>query len=427
MMSGKSLSLSAAAALTLCLLTGTLGPAQQLATHPAATALPPAVATALTLEKEGEVPEAIAAWQKVIQSEPRNAQAYAHLGLLQARQEHYSDAIASYRKAHAIDPNLAQLNLNLGLALFKSGNFRESIGPFEAELQKSPDNQRLTILVAMAHYAARDYTAAIPYLKTAASRDTRNLPLRLALAHCYLWSKQFQSTLGVYKEILQIDPDSAEADMIAGEALDEKGDNAGAVQQFRAAEKANPKEPNVHFGLAYLLWAQKRYDDAIPEFEAELKNDPRNYQAMLYLGDTYVQMANFEKAKIIMEKAAPYEKSEPLVHLDLGIIYQELGNKELAVKELNEALKTEPDNVGAHFRLAQIYRSLGKKDEAKAEFTKASSTNKHRDDALYTRIAEANAHSDDPDRKTAEKPVGNSAAGALHDDEKPATEPANPQ
>ena len=41
--------------------------------------------------------------------------------------------------------------------------------------------------------------------------------------------------------------------MLAGEALDEMKDKAGATQQFRAAVKADPKEPNVHFGLGYLL------------------------------------------------------------------------------------------------------------------------------------------------------------------------------
>ena len=45
----------------------------------------------------------------------------------------------------------------------------------------------------------------------------------------------------------------AEADMLAGEALDEEGKISEATEQFRAAVKANPKEPNAHFGLGYLL------------------------------------------------------------------------------------------------------------------------------------------------------------------------------
>jgi tetratricopeptide (TPR) repeat protein len=358
-----------------------------------------AVKEALALEQQGKIQEAQVAWQKVIKAQPRNAQAFAHLGLLQARQEQYSAAIASYRKAQTLSiaekHPIPQLDLDLGLALFKSGDFHEAGKCFEAELRKHPGDQRLTILLGMSHYGAREYAAAIPYLKTATAADQKNLPLRLDLAHCYLWTKQLDATMAVYKEILQINPDSAEADMIAGEALDQKGDNAGAVQQFRDAVKADPKVPNVHFGLAYLLWAQKRYDEAIPEFQAELANDPKNNQAMLYLGDTYVHQDQFEKAKPVLEEAARLQTKVPLTHLDLGIVYMETGNKELAIRELDKAIEMEPDNVNAHFRLAKLYQAMGKKDEAKVEFAKASSLNKKVDDSLYKRIADANARPED--------------------------------
>jgi tetratricopeptide (TPR) repeat protein len=363
---------------------------------------------ALALEQQGKYPEAQAAWESAIMAQPRNAQAYAHLGLIEARSEQYPAAIAHYRKAKTLNPAIPQLNLNLALALFKSGSFSEAGQLFQTELKKHPGDQRLTILVAMSHYGAREYAAAIPLLKEAAAADQRNLPLRLTLAHCYLWTKQLDATLAVYKEILNIDPDSAEADMIAGEALDEKGDNAGAVQQFRAAELANPKEPNVHFGLAYLLWAQKRYDEAIPEFKAELENDPKNYQTMTYLGDTYVQQNQFDLAKETLEKAVSFQPAVPLIHLDLGIVYMETGDREQAARELSKTVSLEPDNVAAHFRLAKLYQSMGKKDEAKAEFAKASTLNKKTDEGLHQRIAEANARPDpksDPKPDTASKPA----------------------
>jgi tetratricopeptide (TPR) repeat protein len=217
----------------------------------------------------------------------------------------------------------------------------------------------------------------------------------MALAHCYLWTKQFEPTLKIYKQILEVDPDSAEADMIAGEALDEKGDKEGAVEQFRAAIKANPKEPNVHFGLAYVLWTQKKYDEAIPEYKAELVNDPKNNQAMIYLGDTYVRLDQFDEGRAMLERADRYQTTNPLIHLDLGIAYMETGNKDAAVREFNRTVTLEPDNVTAHFRLATLYRTMGKKDEAKAEFAKANTLNREHDDSLHKRIADANARPDE--------------------------------
>ena len=359
--------------------------------------LSPEVQRALTLEQEGKAAEAAEAWRAVVKAEPRNGQAYAHLGLLEARQEHYTEAIAAYRKAQVLEPAMPQLKLNLGLALFKSGDFKAAAAVFEEELRqhpKGPETVRLTMLAGMSHYGAREFGAAAFYLKEAADADPKNLELLMNLAHCYLWTKQLDATIDIYGKILLIDPDSAEADMIAGEALDAKGDNAGAVRQFQAAEKANPKEPNVHFGLAYLLWVQKRFAEAIPEFEAELKNDPKNSQALLYLGDTYVRQTEYEKARGVLEQSQKYDPSPALVHLDLGIVYMETGANDAAVGELKKAAEIEPGNVAAHFRLANLYRGMGKKEEAKAEFDKSKMLNKNTDEGLFRRITEANARHD---------------------------------
>jgi tetratricopeptide (TPR) repeat protein len=409
----KNIAKACAATLILSSSLGSIpGRAQQINSVKQQVTLSPEIQTALSLERQGQYPEAQAAWKAVVHAQPRNGQAYAHLGLLEARQDHYPEAISYYRKAQALDPAIPQLSFNLALALFKSSNFREAAKIFEAELRrhpKSPDAPRMTILAGMAHYGGHEYGAAISYLKDAAAADPKNLQLQLTLAHCYLWTKQLDATMATYRQILLIDPDSAEADMIAGEALDEEGDNAGAVREFRAAALANPKETNVHFGLAYLLWTQKQYDEAITEFKAELANDPKNNQAMIYLGDTYIQLDKFDQGRAVLEQADGFQTSNPLIHLDLGIAYMETGDKDGAIREFNRTVLLEPDNVTAHFRLATLYRTMGKKDQANAEFAKANTLNRKHDDSLHKRIADANAHAD-TDAKPAEPQMPGAAA-----------------
>jgi tetratricopeptide (TPR) repeat protein len=54
---------------------------------------------ALALEQKGQNAEAEQAWLSVLDADPRNAEALAHLGLLKARHEHYGEAIDYYRRA----------------------------------------------------------------------------------------------------------------------------------------------------------------------------------------------------------------------------------------------------------------------------------------------------------------------------------------
>ncbi len=249
---------------------------------------------AVALEQQGQYAEAEKAWRALSGVKPEDAEPYAHAGFLEAHQEHYRKAVALYRKALALNPSMPGLQMNFGLALFKAGDLQPAIRTFTTLLKQQPANSgdalRLKTLIGMAHYGLREFAAAVPYLKDATAGDPSNLQFRLMLAHSCLATKQYRCVLDAYHEILTLNAESAEADMLAGEALDEMQDYAGATQQFRAAVKANPKEPNVHFGLGYLLWTQRQYDEAAYEFQAELNNVPKHAQALAYLGDTNIKL-----------------------------------------------------------------------------------------------------------------------------------------
>jgi tetratricopeptide (TPR) repeat protein len=239
----------------------------------------------------------------------------------------------------------------------------------------------------MAYYGLAQYPNAVPHLKAAVQRDNQNLPLLLALAHSCLWSKQFQCVMDTYHQILSLNAESAEADMLAGEALDEMKDNEGSTKMFRAAVAANPKEPNVHFGLGYLLWTQKQYPEALQQFQAELENDPNHAQSLVYLGDCYLQLNNPSAAVPPLKKGLSLDHSIWLASLDLGIIDSDAGRNDDALRELKEAAKLKPDDVNVHWRLGRLLRTMGKKQEAQLEFDAAKKLNKAADEDLYKKIA----------------------------------------
>jgi tetratricopeptide (TPR) repeat protein len=197
--------------------------------------------------------------------------------------------------------------------------------------------------------------------------------------------------LDVYHEILTLNAESAEADMLAGEALDEMKDSAGAVQQFRAAVKADPREPNVHFGLGYLLWSQMQYEEAGQEFQAELANNPDNAQAMTYLADSDMRLMHSDAAPSLLEKAIRLDSRIALAHLDLGILAGDAGRKDEALKELKMAEKLTPNDQNVHYRLGRFYQAVGRKAEAKAEFDKTRGIQKAADESVFNKLHQAQA------------------------------------
>jgi len=322
---------------------------------------------AMALEQKGQNAEAEEIWGAIAKADPRDAEALAHLGLLEARQEHYVTAIDDYRRAAAINANLPGLQMNLGLALFKVGQFPNAIKAFTTEIKRRPGDLRLTILLGMAHFGMKDYLVAIPYLQRATERDPQNLTLRMTLAQSCLWSKQYKCVVKVQQQIRALKAESAPIDILAGEALDQMEQTAAALAELRAAVNANPKEPNVHFGLGYLLWTQGKWEEAANEFDLELQNDPQHLQARIYLADSWVERNDFAKALPELENLEARDKSNPLVHRDLGIIYANAGKSDDAVRELMLAMDADPGDAELHLQAATLYRSLGRADQANAE------------------------------------------------------------
>jgi len=341
--------------------------------------------TAITLEQQGDNAGAEIAWRALLKDDPASAEAYAHLGFLEARQGHYTEAVPLYRQALSLDPAMPSLRLNLGLSLFKSDALKEAIETLipllSSEPPSSPEVQRLNVLIGMAYYGLGENAAAVAYLRAAAARDPQSLQLRLTLAQSCMKSKQFQCVLDVYREILMLNAESAEADMLAGEALEEMKDDPGAIQQFRAAAKANDKEPNVHYSLGYLLWKLKQYREAAHEFEAELANVPNHVQALAYLGDAEMRLQDPQATPHLLE-AVRIDPGMKLAHLDLGILYSDAGRQDDALRELREAAALSPNDVDVHWRLGRLYQAAGMKDEAKAEFDKTRSLQKAADNPI---------------------------------------------
>jgi tetratricopeptide (TPR) repeat protein len=348
---------------------------------------------ALALEEHGQFAEAEQAWRAIAQADPKSAEAYAHLGLIAAREQRFDEAISFYIQAYPLNPDFPELQMNLGLALFKGGHFKESIQPFTNELRKHPGDQRLTILLGMTHYSMSDYLVAIPYLKRAAAAYPQNVPMRLALARSCLWSRQFACVLEVDRQIVALHAESAESDMLAGEALDQTGDGAAAIQRFRSAVQADPKQAFAHFGLGYLLWEQREFDEAAREFQAELANDPQQTVARVYLADCYLQLNDRVKAQAEVEKLLAANAAPAIAYRDAGIVYAAVGRDKDALEDLLKAIALDAQDADTHQQLAKLYQSMGERVEAKKELAaaNAAATGRSPRPSLSEVIADAQA------------------------------------
>ncbi len=351
---------------------------------------------ALASEQQGNYAQAADILQSLTATAPRNAQAWAHLGLDRALEGRYDEAVPAYRKALALDPKLPGLQIDLGLALFKQDHLREAIPPLLAAAAESPSDSRPKLLLGMSYYGSAQYPQAIPYLRLAVATTPDNLGLRTALAQSCLWAAHYSCVLEQYKALLEQNPESAQAYMIAGEALDGEHDTVGAIAQFRSAEKVAPNTPDLHFGLGYLLWKSSQPEEAEHEFQLELALDPNHVQALTYLGDLALKKSDTEAAQSYLRRAADHDGGVALTYLDLGILSATAQRNTEAEADFKRSIALAPDQVDAHWRLSRLSLAMGNKPQADAELAKVRQLHASKDEVLAHKLGHAAAAPQQP-------------------------------
>jgi tetratricopeptide (TPR) repeat protein len=129
--------------------------------------------------------------------------------------------------------------------------------------------------------------------------------------------------------------------------VDEKKSDA-AIAAYQRAIEANPADADARFDLGLYFQQLQRYDEAVDQWEAQLRHDPKQPRALYQIGKTAVL------AKRRLERGAAALQAYPQAYL-------------LAGPEED----TDPRPAAAHWRLGNLYELQNKRDDARAEYQAA--------------------------------------------------------
>ena len=341
---------------------------------------------AIALEQQQKWADAAQVWKKVTTRNPRDASAFAALGVDLSRLQKYDEAAAAYRKALKLNPKLQGIQLNLALAEYKQGHWSAAAKALKAVLDADPGNVQAQTLLGMSYYALRNFDLAAKHLAPASKADPTNTELHQMLARSCLWAKMTDCALEEFRLLLQQSPDSASTHILMGEALDSQGKTDEAMAEFEAAIKISPKEPNVHFAIGYMHWRAQEFDKARKEFEEELAVVPNHEQALAYLADIEWKNDHPELALPLLEKSIQSNRVYRFAYVEKGAIHLAQKNYKEAEPALLQAVKLDPAEPDAHYQLGRLYQALGRKVEAERELKKTQELRERADQSVVNKM-----------------------------------------
>lgn len=110
---------------------------------------------------EGKLDEAIAEYQNLLKSYPKNSLLYLQLGLIYANQNNERKAIEYLSKAASIKPDSFRAHYYLGLAYLQQQNYSKAINSLKKAVELEPKNARAFYDLGIAYAGRRNYNEAL--------------------------------------------------------------------------------------------------------------------------------------------------------------------------------------------------------------------------------------------------------------------------
>ncbi|MDT4741899.1 tetratricopeptide repeat protein [Bradyrhizobium sp. WYCCWR 12699] len=269
----------------------------------------PMLSHALQLHKMGLLPEAQAAYRKVLQLAPNQIVALHMLGILESDAKNYQQAEILLSRAVAADPRSADAHMSLGVALNGLRRHDEARASYRRALALRP-NHAVTL------------------------SNLGNASAALDL---------HDEALHSYDKALALDPNLAEAHNGRGWALCRQRNYDEAITSLNRALSIKPDYAAALANRAVVLRELQRFDEALADGNQAIALAPDDANGWLARAGVLLQIQQIAEASRDCEQALAIAPDSIQGHLVLGLCLAGLGRVDEALASFDRALDIQPD------------------------------------------------------------------------------------
>jgi tetratricopeptide (TPR) repeat protein len=380
-------------------LKGTINSQSRSTSRPLTSTQDPLLDEAYALYTQKRLDEAIAVYNRALQTNTTNPQGWQGYGLTQRLRGLHEDALSSFERALQLDPGLVTSWNGKGSVLARLRRQQDALDAFEHALQLDPQNAAAwngkgAALNAMGRskQAMDAFDMALRYDRQLvqawynkglllyetgrfreaerAYQEALNLDNRFAQAYFgrgqSLYALQrMRQALQMFDQAVQKDPDYTEAWNRRGNVLDEMGDTTRALQSYEKALQVDPHYAPAWSGKGGVLRQLGQYYDALKVYNFALDIDPNFALAWNGKGNTLYNMRNFHEALAAYERALKLNPRLRTAWHNKSLVLNQLGRYQDALDAANEAIRLRPDDPDNWLRKAESLKKLRRRDEAR--------------------------------------------------------------
>lgn len=272
--------------------------------------------------------------KNVLQIDPKYAEAYFYMGLLEEKNKELGKALANYRKAIELDKAHTRSKVKLAkiYTIASTKEFIEEAKKLLNEIKvEDPLNLEAKLISATIEYKTGDKKKAVVDLEVIVKEDSNYVDVISLLSSLYI-----------------VEGMELKAEKLLTKGV---GDNRDNIP--------------LRIALAKLHAKNKKYNLAEKYLKEALEIDPDKFPLHVALGMFYVASNQLEKAENTLRQAVKNDEEDVQRYLLLVEFLSSKISLKKAINELNQAIQKKPKLYDLQFAMVQIHEKTGKPNEAK--------------------------------------------------------------
>jgi Tfp pilus assembly protein PilF len=285
---------------------------------------------------------------KVFAFDKRTSNALSHyiMGVMYDDLGDVEKAIQEYKYALKADSKNTVIHLNLVVSYIKKNDLSSAVEELRTTIRLEPDAvEPHAILALLYSLQNKSQESNLEYeiaLKNASKLNPKNIEIYKNLGALYLHQKKPQAAESIYRLILELAPEDAEANFYLANIYDQAGDRKKAEEELK---KCLQKNPGYHEALNYLGYLYVEENKSLDEAELLIKKalelQPDNGAYVDSLGWLYFKQGKFKEAIELLSRAGTLLE-DPVIFDHLGDAYFKAGDIENAKLNWQKSLKLGP-------------------------------------------------------------------------------------
>lgn len=275
---------------------------------------------------DGRSDDALAEFERAIESNPTLTVAFMGAGDIYREKGDYGNAEIRYGKAAELEPQNFDAQYLHGLTLQLLSRAGDAVKSYLRALTIKPDDFNANLNIATAYLQLRDATEAVAYAERAVRIKSDSAPARTNLGAVYYALTRYEDAVIEYQQAAELAPLTGPLLLNLADALGKSGRIAESVNTLQQLVKTSPSAVAFErLGAGY--FKLRRYEDSKSAFNRAIDIDGNHYpaingSAVCLLNQYFFSNEKDEAARLeavrLMRRSLQIERQQPKIVELLG-------------------------------------------------------------------------------------------------------------